>query len=852
MAGLGLALDAEVPHVAYVTESVADGTTKAVDLGPGLIPPAVLIPRLRGEPVRAEFAWPGHPRGSGEAWPPEARCDPATGSGRFPLAYAWAMLSDRGQHGAPWQWGDSAVRPAEAISCAATSLLSNIGGLPDDIDPVLVIPNHLRSGVQQELIDGARRYGIRVRLLWRPVAAAMAWCRYNREKLLQLEGDQDGVLGRVLAIHAGLGCFEATSLEIVRRYDEDNRPCLLPARGRPRSMPLIGFGLSAVEELACGTARSLGRRETAWPWQALWATTWLPWVLDVLRDGSQRNERRGAPATLGLPADAGESSKATWSEAYGAHFMSEPTWLAAVASAVPARPNAQSVKNWIESDLRPSGEDGDGLLGAVITGPLAGVLYDGRPVGRLLVDKLKCQPDQVLCESIDLPKGVLAHMAAVHSARLHRGMPTYLDTLPRIKMIVTKLGEPTWEDLLEDEDRYVDGGRMWTRSGVGKGQMAIARDSDELPVDLNHDEFDTVRTVSSKLSAESDSRIPLSLSVSIMPAQGNARIEVVPDEEGALGRSRLLMDWAAMKDTEESPEEFLDSIERICPRVTVRRQSWDRWRHVRWLIQSLVRSGRGIDSSLPKLDEIRLALQQPEMGSASYALGSAGTVAVGGEDLEAFVDRLVDHLLQHPVGSAAEGSVYRCLAHVFTADPRFQGILAKEIAGPLDPPRLMAIGRCLRDTRSIALFARVFCRRLKQSHDRVGNWLRAFSELVKFREAALEHVPSKLCLEVTGHLLSIFDSTFTSKRMLSPIIFRHSCVGVVYLLRRRAYDNGYLSPDSCLAKGGKLLFKKALDLAERGVIHLPGGMVNLRAELPKLIDYIDRKGRGSIEMAAID
>ena len=39
---------------------------------------------------------------------------------------------------------------------------------------------------------------------------------------------------------------------------------------------------------------------------------------------------------------------------------------------------------------------------------------------------------------------------------------------------------------------------------------------------------------------------------------------------------------------------------------------------------------------------------------------------------------------------------------------------------------------------------------------------------------------------------------------------------------------------------------------KKGLIRIPGGIVNLQVELQTLIDYIDRRGRGAIAMASMD
>ena len=73
--------------------------------------------------------------------------------------------------------------------------------------------------MQQELIDSVRKRGRKIRLLWRPVAAALAWCEHHREELLGMGGDAEESLGHIVSLHVGFDCVEATVLEVVSRPD---------------------------------------------------------------------------------------------------------------------------------------------------------------------------------------------------------------------------------------------------------------------------------------------------------------------------------------------------------------------------------------------------------------------------------------------------------------------------------------------------------------------------------------------------------------------------------------------------------------------------------------------------------
>jgi hypothetical protein len=75
---------------------------------------------------------------------------------------------------------------------------------------------------------------------------------------------------------------------------------------------------------------------------------------------------------------------------------------------------------------------------------------------------------------------------------------------------------------------------------------------------------------------------------------------------------------------------------------------------------------------------------------------------------------------------------------------------------------------------------------------------------------------------------------------------------IVFMLRRRAYDNGFLDPDSELAGRIKDTFRRAIEAHRSGQLRVIGGAVDLPRALQQMIDYIDRRGMGSILLATAD
>jgi hypothetical protein len=143
--------------------------------------------------------------------------DETSGCGRFPLAFAWPMLLHGGER--RWRWepnrseearasssgarrvpGASDIPPAEAIAAVWASVTARTfdGAGPE----ALVVPNTLAETQQDALLrEVHHRTGRRPELVWRPVAAALAWCVTHGEALVH--DGASGSVGRLLTLHCG-------------------------------------------------------------------------------------------------------------------------------------------------------------------------------------------------------------------------------------------------------------------------------------------------------------------------------------------------------------------------------------------------------------------------------------------------------------------------------------------------------------------------------------------------------------------------------------------------------------------------------------------------------------------------
>ena len=109
--------------------------------------------------------------------------------------------------------------------------------------------------------------------------------------------------------------------------------------------------------------------------------------------------------------------------------------------------------------------------------------------------------------------------------------------------------------------------------------------------------------------------------------------------------------------------------------------------------------------------------------------------------------------------------------------------------------------------------------------------------MLRYREDATRDMSSQLCEELTERILIVFDEEHANRNF--KFLFRNSCLCIVYLLRRRAYDDDYLPPGSPLNDKVRTAFVLAKNDMRKGGI---GGAIRLDRALQTMIDYIDRKG----------
>ena len=149
---------------------------------------------------------------------------------------------------------------------------------------------------------------------------------------------------------------------------------------------------------------------------------------------------------------------------------------------------------------------------------------------------------------------------AEYGRRLEFNLPTYLDTLPKLSLLIEKRGEHVWADLLNSET--CEGGKEYKPAPI-RGQFAIREGTRNLQVYLKkgknkrkESDQNPYRNAEFPFPSIPEKTIPVDISVKIRPASGLAQISLIPsqDEDLSFLRGRqIFLDYSTMIDTDPPP-----------------------------------------------------------------------------------------------------------------------------------------------------------------------------------------------------------------------------------------------------------------------------------------------------------
>ncbi|MBU2550081.1 MAG: hypothetical protein KKB20_16855 [Proteobacteria bacterium] len=405
---------------------------------------------------------------SGMHWPPEARIEPGKPVRRVPIPYAWRALVESEDQNVRWKAGSGVTVPVPRILAAHLAGVLGQEGLGENNKAVVVIPNHLDEYGQDALLRELGRAGHRNALLiWRPVAAALAWL-----EMLGHQEDPDSIQpdDHIHVLYFGPDAIEFTTLRLRVHQTPDGLKHVLPLRDRPKGVlprcTMDWAGRLIEEKMPLPDEGAFMQAFTSFPdvWEALtgkqpdataqprpWSFSekWSQWKPSSDLRSSSLRLKAGPCQTLRSIYQASCPLKNDPEE-------NEKSWEMAIRTEFRRLFRAY-----------PKGR----LRGLIICGPLAPIevpawLYD-------VLDEAGCQEfdrthdlKEPKIDGLWLCPGetALARGAAIYGEKVSDKQPTYLDTMPQISILAQAQRQYKWVPLLKDsevKDSGVTGGEEY-------------------------------------------------------------------------------------------------------------------------------------------------------------------------------------------------------------------------------------------------------------------------------------------------------------------------------------------------------------------------------------------------------
>ena len=855
------------PEMLAIATSQGSITPQLVSCA-GRRPATIVLGSVPGEPPRPDLRREPELTGSGVPPHPVAAVDERGGSGRLPVAYAWMGLQLRDNP--TWTWespGGVSQRVAwqDAVALTCGEAVSAVSRVETRFGPsvCVTIPNTLDLDAQDSVRRAVTRRCPNATLLWRPIAAAIEWlARYESELLAEnTDMPMEQPIGRLLVVDLGLGAFEVTAVDLLRR---DGR--ILAARRLPDLPILHGAGVRFADQLGLRMARAQGLTHRTAPWTLVWCTDLLAEMSNpaavTAAEGLNMTAARECLKRLGLALTEGcrLGNDREWATSFVTRLM----------------PMAQFRRPRLAADARSTNELGQWLhrlrerldgappfQGMVAVGVLSSAVCGQSRLGETVASSIAPSAVQrILTERVGGCGSILATGAARFENLRLAGLVPYLDSLPDIETLLQERGEPVWARLLESHDRYVRGGQPWARDV--SGSFAVRAEEQELRLTVSQEGEATVREVDYAFPRPVLRETPVALHVKLTPGQGNPRVEVIPHDRRIFAGRRFYLDWRRSKDTGKTKQQAAEEMERIFPPLEARQSSAFCWRAVEYEIQFFLTNCRlptamYVDDHLGKIRELlrqkdeNLAARTPP--DHATAVGSDGvldeawTLFGAGYDrtlLDAFEERLVAWLDDSTARGIHE-QIYRVVGYFSSASKslvtRLRDLLSRPHA--IKRHHLNAYANCLRDPEQIARFADVMAAHLQHTGFIGPNdWLRALARILQYRAAATERMKDETC----GILLDLAHDAMKKqlRHYEAKYIYRHASLCIAYLLRRRRYSASFLDPVCTRATDLKETLKWAATGLRSRRIQSIGGFVDLAAVTELIIDYIDRRGKGRI------
>lgn len=511
------------------------GSKKVVG-NPVFLPSSVILPRsflgvfLAGETAAASRLE------SGFMWPPDAVVPESAALRRVPVAFLWSRLVQDGDRSSYWTPGKGVARfsTAAVLHAHFADLIEKAGW--DGEDLVVAIPDTLDEMGQEDLLRSFGSARGRVQLVWRPVAAAMQWLHALGPDFSIAPNDW------MLVVYLGPDLFEVTSFALMHDK-ETGYP--MPVRSRGRK----GSGLTGMDwAWSCCSGDTVGEK---WQQVMRFPEVWESLKMCCGTQGSRHVwSRQDGSWDLWKP----ERDLHPWQNVRA----EESLWI----STQLGRRDTQKFPSWnamliaaIEDECRRNQRKGR-PRGVVMCGPLVPqkrpICFDDRScAGSMQISRVP-EPDTIWLPSLETAD-IIAEGAKLYGERLRDKLPTYVDTLPWLRIMTQdRRKHLVWKDLVASS--VCEGGHVYENEVKG---FSYLRRHSSLTALLAKENESLYRQEVVPFPFVPPKDIPIVMHVRMKPASGLAQVKLVADKNVV---EDLLFDFSRMKEIDTLPKEEL-----FCP-----------------------------------------------------------------------------------------------------------------------------------------------------------------------------------------------------------------------------------------------------------------------------------------------
>ncbi|WP_028316586.1 hypothetical protein [Desulfatibacillum aliphaticivorans] len=446
---------------------------------------------------------------TGLYWPLEARVAVNSSLRRAPISCAWRALVEAGDRPIRWDVGKgiSFSLPrilATHINNFLNSSLASLNG--NEIQPVVAIPDNLDEFGQDALLkELSRNFNYRKKgcqdpiLIWRPVAAALAWLDVVEDSVFDDMFGADCQNDHIHVMYLGPDAFEFATFRL-KAEKHDDQGYILPRRDRPILLPhLTGMDWTGniVESIVAD-------HDYGAFWQAF---TGFPEIWEAIKGSEWDQSQLPKPWSKETRWDLWNPSLEIHEQVLGAdavpcRMLRDVVRKSCALSSVGVD-NHQTVEEFLGNEVqRVGGLFPDGKLrGMIVCGPLA-----PRQAPTWLTSQYKKLTARGLDTEGDLsepeagrlwlcPGNVdpVAEGAAIYGKRTLEGIPSYLDTMPQVSVLASQGGQYVWVPLLNSQEvpggtEFVDTIKSKFQLKKGKKNLEIYLNKGSLEANLSEDD----------------------------------------------------------------------------------------------------------------------------------------------------------------------------------------------------------------------------------------------------------------------------------------------------------------------------------------------------------------------------